>query len=206
MAVVRASSLFSVVLVSQVVRRWHGALVLAILAAMFGSLTQLQFKALAFSVMEGLTDLFDSGQTEAPAYRNAGELVLQLVTIFSSAIAQVGFLNYAISAAPVAYSVPAYQSCLLFGTLALSGFLLGEYAEMSALQDVLFWLGAGLVLTGMLLNAWGLGGQNDTNTASGDGEMVEAPVGKVDGKSAALLEDDAEAAKASQRAASAKFS
>ena len=130
---------------SQFTRSWAGALTLACIAATFGALTQLQFKALSSAIMEGLEDIFDAGRTPRPMYRNAGELVLQLLTVASSAIAQVGFLNYAISVAPVAYSVPAYQAGLLIVTLLLSGWVLDEYNELTMVANLMFWLGAGIV-------------------------------------------------------------
>ena len=40
--------------------------------------------------------------------------------------------------------------------LLLSGWVLGEYEALSAFANMMFWIGAGVVGGGMLLNAWGL--------------------------------------------------
>jgi len=189
--------------VQNATRTWAGALSLALCASLFGALTQLQFKALASAIMEAIRDLFDSGTTPLPMYKNAAELILQLVTVASSAVAQIGFLNYAISVAPVAYSVPAYQAGLLLATLLLSGWVLDEYLQLSFLNSLLFWAGAAIVAGGMLLNAWGLVRQAEANKKVEGSEMSEegstkAPLG--------LDASDEEAAAQARKAASAKFS
>ena len=95
-----------------VLSSWAGALVLAMLAAFFGTLTQLQFKAVASAVFTVFSAL--GGDRPVPkVYSSAGELLLQLFSVACSAVGQIGFLNYGISVAPVAYSVPAYQASLI---------------------------------------------------------------------------------------------
>jgi glucose uptake protein GlcU len=66
-----------------------------------------------------------------------------------------GFLNIAVSSAPVSYSVPIYQAALLLSTLALSGIVLKEYETLPPLAVVVFWVAVGLVVCGMALNARG---------------------------------------------------
>ena len=139
-------------------------------------------------------------------YRNGGEFFLQLVTVASCAIAQIGFLNYAISVAPVAYSVPAYQAGLLVSTLLLSGWVLGEYVQLSPIENIMFWVGAAVVAAGMLLNAWGLVRQAEAQKRAEGGEGGEM-TGEAEAKKAAPLLDaaDEEAQRDARKAASAKF-
>ena len=154
--------------------------------------------------MEAGEDLFDTARTPRPMYRNSAELCLQLASIASCAIAQVGFLNFAISVAPVAYSVPAYQAGLLISTLLLSGWVLGEYTQLSLVENVMFWVGAAIVVGGMLLNAWGLVRQ--AATPKEDGALM-AEIGGGASKATPLTLDatDEEAARTARKAASAKF-
>ena len=49
--------------------------------------------------------------------------------------------------------MPAYQSALLLITLTLAGWLLEEFAHMEPLHYVLFAVGCGLVLMGIVFNA-----------------------------------------------------
>ena len=137
-------------------RSWWGALTLAILAALFGALTQLQFKAVAAALFSAVRGLSSSPKEHEKLYSSTGEFFVQLLSLASSALAQIGFLKNAVSAAPVAYSVPAYQSALLVLTLVLSGWVLNEYDAMPWLHNLLFWVGVVLVVMGMLLNAWAL--------------------------------------------------
>ena len=241
--------------IGEALRSWGGALTLSLVAACFGSLTQLQFKALASALMEGVQDLLDSRRTPTPMYNSPAEFVLQLVAVASSAIAQVdarlpprtpppthassphmfflaplfccphlssshlaptslpltlppssapqvGFLNYAISVAPVAYSVPSYQAGLLISTLLLSGWILDEYVLLSPIEAVMFWLGAGVVGCGMLLNAWGLV-RAAAAAKGGEGEGGEM---EGDVKKGAALLDGAGADAEFGKAASSKFS
>jgi len=196
---------------------WSGALLLALLAALFAGLTQLQFKALSSALLEGIQVLFDPTHIPHQMYTNTGQFVLQILTVLSSAIAQIGFLNYAISAAPVAYSVPAYQAGLLIATLVLSGWVLGEYDSLSFFNNMMFWLGSSVVASGMLLNAWGLvraaslskSAEGEALTTAADGSVggthyADEPPAKAFG-AAAVGAGDEEAASAARKAASAKF-
>ena len=94
-------------------RSWQGALVLALSAAVFGAVTQLQFKSLAAAVVQILqnsTNKAGGFQSAASGiYTNSAMVVEQLLCVISTGLAQIGYLNFAISAAPVAYTVPAYQ-------------------------------------------------------------------------------------------------
>jgi len=134
-------------------RTWGGALTLALVSALFGALTQLQFKALASVLMSLITH---KAQGPQDGYTGADQVALQVLSLISSGVAQMGFLNYAISVAPVAYSVPSYQSGLLITTLILAGWVLNEYSTMKWYNVTLFWIGCAVVACGMLLNAWGL--------------------------------------------------
>jgi len=157
--------------VRETLRSWSGALTLAVVAAIYGACTQLQFKAVAAAVMEIMQHVFDNGRNRS-MYASTGEFFLQICTLISSAVAQIGFLNYAISVAPVAYSVPAYQAGLLITTLVLSGWVLGEFQTLSFFESCIFWGGAGVVAGGMLLNAWGLVRHAEVFNKKEGGEMV----------------------------------
>ena len=189
---------------------WSGALSLAIIAAIAAALTQLQFKALSQAVMEVSRRLFDANHVDRQMYQSGGQFVLQLYCITSTATAQIGFLNFAISVAPVAYSVPAYQAALLLATLLLSGWVLGEYEALSAFANMMFWIGAGVVGGGMLLNAWGLVRQAAMKKEQGEGgppvpgETVYTDQAAPVSPSAYGELDEVEAA-AARKAASAKF-
>ena len=124
------------------------------------------------------------------------------LTLPPSSAPQVGFLNYAISVAPVAYSVPSYQAGLLISTLLLSGWILDEYVLLSPIEAVMFWLGAGVVGCGMLLNAWGLV-RAAAAAKGGEGEGGEM---EGDVKKGAALLDGAGADAEFGKAASSKFS
>jgi len=150
-------------------RSWMGALVLALSAAFFGSVTQLQFKALAHAIVTivgAMTSETDSGEVRS-LYPSAGVCITQLLCAASTGVAQIGFLNFAISGAPVAYTVPAYQSALLIFTLGLSGIVLNEYATEPALNVIVFWSSATVIILGMLLNAWGLARASKAKAANG---------------------------------------
>ena len=188
-------------------RSWIGALVLALSAAGFGAVTQLQFKALASAILEALQAI---GSTDSPPsatiarlYGTPGEFVTQLLCVGSSGLAQIGFLNFAISGAPVAYTVPAYQSALLMLTLSLSGFVLDEYENVPPLDLSLFWIAALIIVCGMLLNAWGLSRAARAGLR-GDDDDDDETLGSIkhDALPGAI---DPEAADAARRAASAKY-
>ena len=136
-------------------RSWSGALSLAVAAALWAALTQLQFKALASAIFSTLSAL--AANQEAPKlYTSTGEFFTQALSVASSAAAQIGFLNSAISSAPVAYTVPAYQAGLLLLTLFFSSALLHDFNTINVGNAAFFWTGASIVGFGMLLNAWGL--------------------------------------------------
>jgi len=195
-----------------VLRSWSGALMLAVMASIYGACMQLQFKAVAAAVMEIMQHLFDNGRNRS-MYGTTGEFFLQILTLISSAMAQIGFLNYAISVAPVAYSVPAYQAGLLIATLVLSGWVLGEYVTLSFLENTLFWIGAGVVAGGMLLNAWGLvrhaevfkqkEGEMMSGSKPGATQYADEPPAKP--FATATMTDEESARDAAREAASAKF-
>ena len=92
-------------------------------------------------------------QTGGNPWDSIGSMCLQLCCAASCAVGQVVFLNVAIASSPVAYAVPAYQSALLLITLTLAGWLLEEFAHMEPLHYVLFAVGCGLVLLGIVFNA-----------------------------------------------------
>jgi hypothetical protein len=134
-----------------------------------------------------------------------------LVAIAGASIGQIGFLNFAISVAPVAYSVPAYQSVLLVSTLFLSGWVLDEYTNLDALERILFIIGACVVGTGMLLNAWGLARAADTELRQAEAQLrgEEALYGDKKGGSSWLVDfpgaPDAESSAAARKAAADRF-
>ena len=138
-------------------------------------------------------------------YGSPAELSTQLLCVGSSGLAQIGFLQFALSGAPVAYTVPAYQSALLMLTLTLSGFVLQEYDDVPVAHVSIFGMSAALIVVGMLLNAWGLA--HAARAAQGeDGAFGSEPASKK-----APWEDDypgvvdPEAADRARRAASAKY-
>ena len=197
---------------AQTLRSWAGALSLAIISAFFAALSQLQFKSLASAVFSAVTAV-GGGEPIPHLYASSSELATQLVSVASAAVAQIGFLNYAISVAPVAYSVPAYQAGLLLLTLLLSGWVLQEFKAMTFDDEVLFWLGAIIVGFGMLLNAWGLAKtaeakRMEEEAALGDEALVDA--GLAGSKVPWEDEypggnDDPESAKEARKAASMRF-
>lgn len=182
------------------------------MSAFFAALSQLQFKSLASAVFSAATAI-SSGAPIPHLYASSTDLATQLVSVASAAIAQIGFLNYAISVAPVAYSVPAYQAGLLLLTLILSGWVLKEFRLMRLEDEIMFWLGAGIVGFGMLLNAWGLARAAETTKGEdGDGLGDEALVDSGLEVSKAPWEDeypggdgDPESAKEARKRASMKF-
>ena len=123
-----------------------GSLTAALTGALFGGLTQLLFKTCATAVLQFF-------QTGGNPWDSIGSMCLQLCCAASCAVGQVVFLNVAIASSPVAYAVPAYQSALLLITLTLAGWLLEEFAHMEPLHYVLFAVGCGLVLLGIVFNA-----------------------------------------------------
>lgn len=107
-----AVSVFKPAEVRKALRSWIGALALALGAAFCGAVTQLQFKALASALMTILGAMTDAGGGRDKIqglYPSAGVCATQLLCVASTGVAQIGFLNFAISGAPVAYTVPAYQ-------------------------------------------------------------------------------------------------
>ena len=106
--------------------------------------------------------------------------------------------------------MPAYQAALLLATLLLSGWVLGEYEALSAFANMMFWIGAGVVGGGMLLNAWGLVRQAAMKKEQGEGgppvpgETVYTDQAAPVSPSAYGELDEVEAA-AARKAASAKF-
>jgi hypothetical protein len=191
------------------VRSWSGALSLAVAAALWAALTQLQFKALASAIFSTLSAL--AANQEAPKlYTSTGEFFTQALSVASSAVAQIGFLNSAISSAPVAYTVPAYQAGLLLLTLFFSSALLHDFKTINVGNEVFFWTGASIVGFGMLLNAWGLArAAEDKATGSlGDEALVN---GGLAGSKSAWEDEypggdgDPESARRARKAASMKF-
>jgi len=150
-------------------RTWMGAAMLALMAALCGALTQLQFKALASAVFEVISSWGNDDDADvSKLYNTTGEFVLQLFCVGSSGVAQIGYLNMAITGAPVAYTVPAYQSILLLSTLLLSAVVLNEFPSLPRPHLVTFACGAAVIVLGMLLNAWGLA-RTAKATKQGDG-------------------------------------
>ena len=107
-------------------------------------------------------------------------LALQLFSVACSAVGQIGFLNYGISVAPVAYSVPAYQASLIVLTLIFSGWVLNEYEALPFINEFFFWFGAAVVISGMLLNAWGLSRQADARKREAEATLGEEPLSDPD--------------------------
>jgi hypothetical protein len=187
------------------VRSWMGAAILALAAAVTGALTQLQFKSLASAIFEVVKSLGspDPSANSSNLYDNTGEFVSQLLCVGSSGIAQIGFLNMAITGAPVAYTVPAYQSLLLLGTLLISAFVLDEFPSLSTGDTIAFSIGTSVIVIGMLLNAWGLARVNrrpKTEDSSMDGAMADSGKSFEAGLPGVT---DPEAAAASRKAAAA---
>jgi len=171
-----AVSLYKPAETRKALRSWVGALVLALSAALFGAVTQLQFKALAHAIVTvlGVMSSADSNTEHwSSLYPSTVMCVVQLLCAASTGLAQIGFLNFAISGAPVAYTVPAYQSALLVFTLGTSGLMLDEYVNESILDQSMFWSAAGVIILGMLLNAWGLSRATRAKGASGGGAAGE---------------------------------
>ena len=192
-----------------ILRTWSGALSLAVTSAFFAALSQLQFKSLASAVFSTLSAMAD-GKEAPKLYESSNQLASQLLSVASAAVAQIGFLNFAISVAPVAYTVPAYQAGLLLLTLFLSGWLLDEFKTMSVGNEMMFWLGASIVGFGMLLNAWGLARAAEAKAKESLGDEALVDGGLAGSKSA--WEDeypggdgDPESAQRARKAASMKF-
>ena len=181
-------------------RTWMGALGLALAAAGFGSVTQLQFKALANAILTVLTAMTGEHRSYSDIkaiYPSSGVCFTQLCCVASTGLAQIGFLNFAISGAPVAYTVPAYQSALLVSTLVVSGCVLNEYSKEPALHLIIFWTAASVIILGMLLNAWGLARATRAGRRENDGSS------KADDELPGA--HDAEAAVAAKRAAAQRY-
>lgn len=106
-----------------------GALTLAMGAALFGALMQVQFKAFASAVLSVLGALYAATPIALP-YDSPAEGVRHIFCLLSTGLGQIGFLNISISVAPVTYSVPAYQASLLLCTLVMAGTVLGEYGSL----------------------------------------------------------------------------
>jgi hypothetical protein len=188
-------------------RHWGGALALAAAASTCGAFTQLQFKALASAIVEVVRSPWNDEAKIDELYGSPREMVLQLACVASTGLGQIGFLNYAISGAPVAYTVPAYQAGLLLFTLTLSGFVLDEYSEVEPIPLAIFYASATLIVLGIMLNAWGLRHQMADEDADDDGASSQS----TPPRKKAPWEDDypgvssPEEAAQARRAASAKF-
>lgn len=148
-----------------------GSLLAALTGALYGGLTQLLFKTCATAAVQFV-------QTGGFPWPSVASMVQQLVCAVSCAVGQVVFLNVAIASSPVAYAVPAYQSALLLITLSLAGWLLEEFAHMDPLHYVLFSLGCGLVLLGIVFNAAALkaADKGEEGRAKEDEEAVDLPL------------------------------
>jgi len=188
------------------VRSWMGAATLALAAAMTGALTQLQFKALSAALFEIVKSWgSSSSSTDVPSlYDSTGEFVSQLLLVGSTGIAQIGFLNLAITGAPVAYTVPAYQSLLLLGTLCISAFVLDEFPSLSTGDIIAFSIGIAVIVGGMLLNAWGLA-RASRRAKNEDGSESMAEGGKTFEEGLPGVTDPEEAALARKAAVTAKY-
>jgi hypothetical protein len=157
-------------------------------------------------VVHGISTASSSpSETVDRLYGSPAELSTQLMCVASSGVAQIGFLNFAISGAPVAYTVPAYQSALLMLTLTLSGFVLQEYDDVPIAHFSIFAMSAAVIVAGMLLNAWGLA--RAARAAEGEGGAFG---GEPTSKRAPWEDEypgvmDPEAADKARRAASAKY-